>query len=192
MASSSSNVTLLLEQARTGDAAVLDDLLPLIYDELHRLARAQRRRLRPHETLNTTAIVHEAYLKLAGRDAASYQNRLHFFRVAARAMRDIVVDYARRKQALKRGGGTPDLSLDDVPPLPDIDVKEVLALHDALDRLEALDERQARVVELRYFVGLTIAETAEVLDISPASVKRDWAMARSWLFREMSAANSRQ
>lgn len=192
MASSSSNVTLLLEQARTGDAAVLDDLLPLIYDELHRLARAQRRRLRPHETLNTTAIVHEAYLKLAGRDAASYQNRLHFFRVAARAMRDIVVDYARRKQALKRGGGTPDLSLDDVPPLPDIDVKEVLALHDALDRLEALDERQARVVELRYFVGLTIAETAEVLDISPASVKRDWAMARSWLFREMSAANPRE
>ena len=192
MASSSSNVTLLLEQARAGDAAVLDDLLPLIYDEMHRLARAQRRRLRPHETLNTTAIVHEAYLKLAGRDAASYQNRLHFFRVAARAMRDIVVDYARRKQAAKRGGGAPDLSLDDVPPLPDIDAKEVLALHDALDRLEALDERQARVVELRYFVGLTIAETAEVLDISPASVKRDWATARSWLFREMSAANPRE
>ncbi|NBC19212.1 MAG: sigma-70 family RNA polymerase sigma factor [Bacteroidetes bacterium] len=190
MASSSSNVTLLLEQARAGDAAVLDDLLPLIYDELHRLARAQRRRLRPHETLNTTAIVHEAYLKLAGRDAASYQNRLHFFRVAARAMRDIVVDYARRKQAAKRGGDTPDLSLDDVPPLPDIDAKEVLALHDALDRLEALDARQARVVELRYFVGLTIAETAEVLDISPASVKRDWATARSWLFREI--ADSRQ
>lgn len=190
MASSSSNVTLLLEQARAGDAAVLDDLLPLIYDELHRLARAQRRRLRPHETLNTTAIVHEAYLKLAGRDAASYQNRLHFFRVAARAMRDIVVDYARRKQAAKRGGDTPDLSLDDVPPLPDIDAKEVLALHDALERLELMDARQARVVELRYFVGLTIAETAEVLDISPASVKRDWATARSWLFREI--ADSRQ
>jgi RNA polymerase sigma factor (TIGR02999 family) len=192
MASSSSHVTLLLEQARAGDTGVMDDLLPLLYDELRRLARAQRRRLRPHETLNTTAIVHEAYLKLTGRDGASYQNRLHFFRVAARAMRDIVVDYARRKQAAKRGGGTPDLSLDAAPPLPDIDAKEVLALHEALDRLEALDDRQARVVELRYFVGLTIAETAEVLGCSPATVKRDWTVARSWLFREMSEANPRQ
>ena len=191
MASSSSQVTLLLEQARSGDAAVLDDLLPLIYDELYRLARAQRRRLRSHETLNTTAIVHEAYLKLSGRDA-SWQDRVHFFRVAARAMRDIVVDYARRKQAAKRGGDAPDLSLDDVPPLPEVDAEEVLALHEVLERLEALDERQARVVELRYFVGLTIEETAEVLDLSPASVKRDWTTARSWLFREMSEANSRQ
>ena len=188
MAASSSDVTRLLEQARAGEAEVLDALLPLIYDELRRLAHAQRHRLRPHETLNTTALVHEAYLKLAGNEGLSWQNRIHFFRVAARAMRDIVVDYARRQQAAKRGGSTPDRSLSDLPPLPDVQAEEVLGLHEALSRLEAFDERQARVVELRYFVGLSIEETAEVLDVSPATVKRDWTTARAWLFRAMSEA----
>ena len=181
---SSRDITLLLEQARQGDASVLDHLLPLIYDELRRLARVQRR-VRPHETLNTTALVHEAYLKLAERDDASWENRLHFFRIAARAMRDVVVDYARRQQAAKRGGDRPALSLDALPPLPAVQPAEVLDLHDALERLETLDERQARIVELRYFMGLTIDETAEVLDVSPATVKRDWTLARAWLFHEM-------
>ncbi len=183
--SSSGDVTVLLEQALSGDEAALDTLLPLIYDELRRLAHAQRRRLRLHETLNTTALVHEAYLKLASKEELSWQSRIHFFRVAARAMRDIVVDYARQQQAAKRGGDTPDLSLDDLPPLPAVQADEVLGLHEALSRLEAFDERQARIVELRYFVGLTIEETGEVLDISPATVKRDWTSARAWLFHHM-------
>jgi RNA polymerase sigma factor (TIGR02999 family) len=182
---SSGDVTVLLEQARSGNAVALDALLPLIYDELHRLAHAQRQRQSAYNTLNTTALVHEAYLKLAGKDALSWQNRIHFFRVAARAMRDIVVDYARRQRAAKRGGTAPDLSLADLPPLPDMQTDEVLGLHDALDRLEVFDERQARIIELRYFVGLTIEETAEVLNLSPATVKRDWTTARAWLYREM-------
>lgn len=186
---SAGDVTVLLEQARSGDDAALDALLPLLYDELHRLAHAQRHRLRPHETLNTTALVHEAYLKLAGKDKLTWENRIHFFRVAARAMRDIVVDYARRQQAAKRGGEKPDLSLDNLPPLPAVQADEVLGLHEALERLETFDERQARIVELRYFVGLTIEETAEVLDISPATVKRDWTTARAWLFKAIRDAS---
>ena len=180
---------MLLQKAQTGEANVLGQLLPLIYDELHRIAHAQRRRLKPHETLNTTALVHEAYLKLVGSDR-DYQSRLHFLRIAARAMRDIVVDYARRQQAAKRGGRTPGFSLDDAPPLPEVEAEEVLALHEALERLETFDERQARIVELRYFVGLTIEETAEVLDISLATVKRDWTAARAWLYQQISASPS--
>jgi RNA polymerase sigma factor (TIGR02999 family) len=186
MPASSPDVPTLLSEARDG-APVLDDLLPLMYDELRRLARAQRRRLRPYETLNTTALVHEAYLKLAGRDRRSWNDRMHFFRVAARAMRDVVVDYARRQQAAKRGGDAPHVSLGALPPLAAVEPEEVLALHEALGHLEAVDARQARVVELRYFVGLTIDEAAEVLSISPATVKRDWTSARAWLFRHIHA-----
>jgi RNA polymerase sigma factor (TIGR02999 family) len=183
----SPDVTTLLQESRAGEP-VLDELLPLVYDELRRLARVQRARLRPYETLNTTALVHEAYLKLAGRNRASWTDRIHFFRIAARAMRDVLVDYARRQQAQKRGGDAPHVSLDDAPPLgglPDVEVDEVLAVNEALTRLETVDERQARVVELRYFVGLSIQETAEVLEVSPATVKRDWTSARAWLFREI-------
>lgn len=185
MSSTSQNVTVLLEQAQAGDNDAYQALLPLIYDELHRLAHAQRQRLKPYETLNTTALVHEAYLKLAGKEAPVWENRIHFLRVAARAMRDIMVDYARRQQAAKRGGEGPDLALDEAPPLYQVQSEEVLGLHEALKRLETFDERQARVVELRYFVGLTVEETAEVLDVSSATVKRDWTTARAWLFREM-------
>lgn len=179
-----SNVQALLAASRSGEP-VLDDLLPILYDELRRLAHAQRRRLRPYETLNTTAVVHEAYLKLAGREDASWEDRRHFFRIAARVMRDVIVDYARKQQAEKRGGDAADVPLDEAPPLPDLASEEVLALADALDRLRDLDARQAQVVELRYFVGLTIEETAEVLDVSPATVKRDWTSARAWLVRGM-------
>ena len=185
--STPSEVSALLQKARSGEP-VVDELVPLVYDELHRMARAQRRRLASHETLNTTAIVNEAYLKLACRDRddrapEAWQDRIHFFRVAARVMRDVVVDYARRKQSAKRGAGAPHLSLQDVPALPDIQADEVLALHEALDHLERIDERQARVVELRYFVGLDIEETAQVLEVSATTIKRDWTSARAWLYR---------
>ena len=181
---SSLDVTTLLGEARSGKP-VLDELLPLVYDELYRLAHVQRRRLPSSETLNTTALVHEAYLKLAGRENPSWQDRRHFFRIAARVMRDVLVDYARHKQALKRGGDVPHLSFEEEILHPELDTAEVLGVHEALNRLESIDERQAKVVGLRYFVGMSIEETAEVLDISPTTVKRDWTSARAWLFREL-------
>ena len=181
------DVTLLLDRARDGDATALDELLPLVYDELRRLARSQRHRGGAPETLNTTALVHEAYEKLARHDGG-WADRPHFFRVAARAIRQVIVDGARARRAAKRGGGVPDRPLDGLPlaaPLPD---DEALALDEALSRLALLDERQAEVVNLRYFVGLTVPEAAEVLGTSPATVKRDWTAARAWLHREMQRA----
>ena len=172
------------ENLRSG-MPILDDIVPVVYNELRRLAHVKRRQLRPYETINTTALVHEAYLKLAGSEAATWQNRTHFMRIAARAMRDVVVDYARKQQAQKRGGDAPHVSLHDLAPLPDVRVDEVLSLHDALDRLETIDARQARVVEMRYFVGMSVQETADALDVSPATVKRDWTSARAWLYRQM-------
>ena len=178
------DVTTLLEEARSGEP-VLDKILPLVYDELCSLAQSQRYHLGPPELLDSTALVHEAYLKLEGRDYTAWKDRRHFFRIAARVMRDIVVDHARRQRADKRGGSAPHVSLDDAPPLPDVKVEDVLGVHDLIERLEAIEPRQARVVELRYFVGFTINETAEVLDISPATVKRDWRSARAWLYSEL-------
>ena len=180
-----STITRLLSAWYGGDGVALDELMERVYGELQMIAAGYLRNERPDHTLEVSALVHEAYLRLLDQRPPAWQNRLHFFRVAARAMRDIVVDYARRQQAAKRGGDVPDLSLDDLPALPNVQANEVLGLHDALERLEAFDERQARIVELRYFVGLTIEETAQVLDISPATVKRDWTTARAWLFREM-------
>ncbi len=179
------DITRLLAALNAGDTGAMDRLLPLIYDELHRLAHWQRQRQHAHETLNTTALVHEAFLKLVRKDDASWQNRAHFFRIAARAMRDVLVDYARRQRAAKRGGDLPDSPLSDLDALPEVDTDEVLALHEALQRLEAVDPRQGQIVELRYFVGLTIPEAADVLGISAATVKRDWTAARAWLYREI-------
>ena len=180
------DVTRLLERLREGEAQAWDELLPLVYDELRRLSRGQRRKARPYETLNTTALVHEAYLKLAARDEpAPFQDRQHFFRVAARAMRDVAVDYARRQQAEKRGGGEAPVTLDEAIDSGEQRLSEVLAIEDALQGLEKLDARQAQVVELRYFAGFSIPETAEILGISPATVKREWAAARAWLYRAM-------
>ncbi len=161
------------------------EVLAALYAELRRQARILRARHVPFETLNSTAIVHEAYLKLSSRENLNLQSQEHFFRIAARAMRDVLVDYARYKQAEKRGGRAADTPLAEIGELPDIKDGEILAVHDALARLEAFDERIARVVELRYFVGLTIPETARVLGISPATVRRDWATGRAWLQRDM-------
>ena len=181
------DVTQLLALARDGDQRALGQVLPLVYDELRRLARSQRYRNGASATLNTTAVVHEAYEKLAHHDG-TYADRIHFFRVAARAIRQVLIDAARARKADKRGGGTPDVSLDDIALASPARADEALALDEALDRLALLDERQAQIVDLRYFVGLTVPETAEVLDLSPATVKRDWAAARAWLVREMQRA----
>ncbi|NNF57959.1 MAG: sigma-70 family RNA polymerase sigma factor [Rhodothermaceae bacterium] len=177
-------MTWLLAQVREGDTSALERLLPLVYQELHALAHRQRRRRGAAETLNTTALVHEAYEKLARQDAG-WHDRTHFFRVAAKAMRDVLVDYARQQQAAKRGGKHLHADLDETHLVAEERTDEVLALDEALNRLTALDARQGEVVELRYFVGLTIPETAEVLGLSPATIKREWTAARAWLHREM-------
>lgn len=185
--SPSQNVTALLEEVRDGRDGALDELLPLVYDELRALAHRQRLRQGAAETINTTALVHDAYEKLA-RAPGDWNDRAHFFRVAATAMRQVIVDYARAQRAAKRGGDRHAVPLDGVPLVAESRTDEVLALDEALGRLSALDARQGEVVTLRYFVGLTIPETAEVLGLSPATVKREWATARAWLHREMSHA----
>ncbi len=184
------DVTTLLRRVREDDAQAFDRLVPVVYDQLRALARGQRRRQGASETVNTTALVHEAYARLADRDAA-WADRQHFLRVAARAMRDVLVDYARSQRALKRGGPLPDRSLSDpaleeaLGALPPLRVEEILDLDAALDRLAALDPEQARLVELRYFTGLTIPEAAEILAMSPATAARRWTVARAWLYREL-------
>lgn len=184
-ASSRGEVTRLLLIWRHGDDEALNRLLPIVYDELRRLARSLMRRERQGHTLQPTALVHEAYLKLFDQRHATWENRAHFFGVAARAMREILVDHARRRGAAKRGGSALRLSLDDVEPTADAPSIDLVALHVALDRMAALDPGQARLVELRVFGGLTIDETAEVLDCSPATVTRQWRHAEAWLHREL-------
>jgi RNA polymerase sigma factor (TIGR02999 family) len=176
-------ITALLAALRAGDRSALDRLYPLVYAELRERAHGQLARFRPGDTLSTTALVHEAYLKLAGSVRQSYQDRVHFFAVASKAMRQILLDYARRAVAAKRGGseGRPaslDPALAPDPGRPE----ELLALDEALDRLAALDERLARIVELRFFGGLSVEETAEAVGASPRTVKRDWRKARAFLF----------
>ncbi|HLA62876.1 MAG TPA: ECF-type sigma factor [Rhodothermales bacterium] len=184
-------VTVLLDRARTGDAEALGRLVGQLYGELRAIAHAQRRRLGAADTVNTTAVVHEAYAKLdghAGGDGQAFADRTHFFRVAARAMRDVIVDYARAQRTAKRGGDGRPVSLDAVGPVAEpatLDPTEVLSLDAALRDLERFDPEGARVAELRYFGGLSVEETAEALDLSPATVKRRWAMARAWLYRRL-------
>ena len=190
------DVTVLLERAREGDGAAFQTLVGQIYGELRAIAHSQRRRLGASDTMNTTALVHEAYAKLNGSRGAerfpAYADRGHFFRVASRSMRDIIVDYARAQSAVKRGGPGRAASLDAVGTVVDrvsassFDAAEALALDAALDKLETVDSESARIVELRYFVGLTIEEAADVLELSPATVKRRWTVARAWLFRYLS------
>jgi RNA polymerase sigma factor (TIGR02999 family) len=181
-----SDVTSLLEAINQGDVQATRDLLPLVYDELRRLAASKLAHERPGQTLDATALVHEAYLRLVDQQRVSWQGRAHFFGLAAQAMRRILVDHARRRKAAKRGYQHAVTLDDDTPvgaaePPPD----EILAVDEALERLAALDPRQARLVELRYFAGFTIEEAAELLGVSPATAKRDWAMARAWLQREL-------
>ncbi|MEM6326265.1 MAG: ECF-type sigma factor [Bacteroidota bacterium] len=182
------DLTLLLSQAREGDANARERLARVVYEELRDLAQGQRRRHGSPETLNTTALVHEAYEKLSRRETA-WNDRRHYFRVAARAMRDVLVDAARAKQAAKRGGATPALSLDESwMQVADDEADDLVALHEALGQLDALHPRRAEVVELRYFVGLTIPETADVLGVSEPTVSRDWTAARAWLHRALAEA----
>jgi RNA polymerase sigma factor (TIGR02999 family) len=175
----------MLLRWRSGDEQALNQLMPLVYDELHRLAGRYLRRERPGHTLQTTALVHEAYLRLVDQTHPNWQNRAHFFGVAAQLMRRILVDYARTQQAAKRGSGVIRLTLDDAGMKAKEREAELLALDDALADLAAIDARQSRLVELRYFAGLNIEETAEVLGLSPATVKREWSSARAWLYNQL-------
>jgi RNA polymerase sigma factor (TIGR02999 family) len=172
---------------RTADAEALNTVLPLIYDELRRLARHQLRQQRPNHTLQTTALVHEAYLRLAGGKSLVVENRMHFLGIAGQLMRWILVDYERKRRTRKRGSGFTNLSLDETLAGGSLNAPRVdlLALDSALYRLAKLDEQQSRIIELRYFAGLSIEDTAEFLGISPATVKRSWTSARAWLLREM-------
>jgi RNA polymerase sigma factor (TIGR02999 family) len=182
---SSSQVSKLLVNWRRGDQGAREALIPLVYNELRRLARLHLRRERPDHTLQSAALVHEAYLRLIRQDHPQWQNRAHFFGVAAQLMRHILVDHASNRAAAKRGAGAPRLSLDEEVALPQARDVDIVALDDALNQLAALDPQQSRVVELRFFGGLSIEETSVVLGISPATVKREWATARAWLQREM-------
>lgn len=185
-------ITHLLEGWRAGDRKALDELLPLVYKELRRLAHFQLRNERPDHTLQSTALVNEAYLRLVGMNSPQWEGRSHFLAIAAQLMRQILVDYARRHRAKKRGGQVETLSLDDTGCFEqgksrDIDV---VILDDALQTLAKIDPRKAQVVELRFFGGLNFEETAEVLKVSSITVKRDWSTARAWLHREMSRGRS--
>ena len=182
------DVTQLLHAAHGGDQEALNRLFPLVYEELHRRAHQQRYRWHGNDTLNTTALVHETYLKLINQGEVRWNSRAHFFAVAAKAMRHILINYAERQQAAKRGGNHTKLPADGVPLVADDAIDELVALNDALERLEQVSERQCRVVECRFFAGLPIEETATALDISPATVKRDWQQASAWLYRALSEA----
>lgn len=181
----SEQVTSLLLRWRGGDKAALDALMPLVYDELRRLARHYLQRERADHTLQSTALVHEAYARLIGQNSPDWQNRAHFFGVAAQLMRQILVDYARSHRAAKRGGSVCKLPLDDADSHASKADIDVIALDDALQSLAKLDPQQSRVVELRFFAGLSIEDTSEVLGLSPSTVKRDWNTARVWLYREL-------
>ena len=174
-----------LDEARLGRKAAMDALLPLVYTELRRVARASMRRERPGRTLQPTALVHEAYVRLLHEQHVSWENRAHFCAIAAHSMRQILVEHARARNALKRGGKGERLTLDErlvAAPSPPVDVE---ALDEALTHLASADARRARVVELKYFGGMTVEEIGEVLQLSPATVKRDWSFARAWLHREL-------
>jgi RNA polymerase sigma factor (TIGR02999 family) len=178
-------VSELLVRWRGGDATALDSLIPILYGELRKLARAYLRRERPNHTLQSAALVHEAYLRLAGSTSANWQNRAHFFGVAARLMREILVDHARGRGAAKRGAGASEITLSEALSIPQERNVDLVLLDDALRRLALLDERQCRIVELRFFAGLSIEDTSEALGISAATVSREWTTARLWLRREI-------
>jgi RNA polymerase sigma factor (TIGR02999 family) len=188
------DTTRRLARIRNGDAAAVDELFALVYDELRGLARAQRRRWEGDHTLNTTVLVHEAYLRLVDQTSPEWRDRAHFMAVAARAMRHILIDYARQRQAQKRGGARERLSLDEIEAsLAGADPSEardeaLLALDASLERLARESERQSRIVECRFFGGMTIEETAEAVGVSPATVKRASTAAQAWLYRDLRAA----
>ena len=172
----------LLAEARHGDRGALDQLMPVLYEELRRLAKRHMLRQSPGHTLQTTDLVNQAYLRLVNVQGAQWKDRLHFLSVASRAMRSVLVDHARRRRYAKRGGARVRVSLEDAAMVSEQPGAEVIAVHEALNRLALLDQRKSQIVELRYFGGLTIEETAEVLDISRETVNREWNKARAWLY----------
>lgn len=187
--SDSPDVTQLLQGLREGDE-VVDALFDRVYEELHDLAHRQLHRLRPGQTLNTTALVHEAYLKLVNQSEADWEDRTHFFAVAATAMRHIIINYARKQSADKRGGDAEHVDFDERVMAPQESAEALITVDRALDRLEERDERMAKVVELRFFGGMTQKESASILDVSTRTVRRDWKAAKAWLSRALSEASS--
>jgi len=185
MDASGADVTTLLNRLADGDQEAAAQLVPLIYEELRRLAAQRLQHERPGHTLQATALVHEVYLKLAGQPNARWQNRVQFFTVASQLMRRILVDYARNQQRIRRGGMQERVSLNQVVLIAPDRTDELLAVHESLSRLEKLNSRQGRIVELRYFGGLTLDETAEVLRVSPKTVMREWNFAKAWLYGEL-------
>jgi RNA polymerase sigma factor (TIGR02999 family) len=182
----SHNLTQMLREWGEGDAKVLDSLMPLVYEELRRQASRYLRKERANHTLQTTALIHEAYIKLIDQKSVEWQNRSHFFAIASVAMRRILVDYARERHREKRGGSAENLALDEALQISsDERSVDLIALDEALNRLAKLDKRQAKVVELRYFSGLSIDETAEILGVSNATVRLDWNLAKAWLKQEI-------
>ena len=180
-------VTRLLQDASAGNREALDKLLPLVYEELRRLAHSYLARERPDHTLQTTALVHEAYVKLSDQRSVNWENRAQFFAISAQAMRRILLDNARRHTAAKRGSGGQRVSLEEVATLSSNAANEsLIALDEALQRLATIDAEQSKIIELRYFGGLTIEETAQVLQISPSTVQREWTIARAWLYKAIS------
>ena len=182
-------LTQLLIAWGNGDKAALDSLMPIVYDELRRLARHHLRRERAGHTLQTTALVNQAYLRLVDQRKVQWQNRAHFFALSAQLMRRILLDHARRRHQAKRGGDAVRVSLDESAIVTGERDAQLIALDDALRRLEEVDERKSKVVELRFFGGLNIDETAEAMRISPATVRREWSMAKAWLYREINGEN---
>jgi RNA polymerase sigma-70 factor, ECF subfamily len=187
--SSSAEITGLLLDWSEGDVKALDELLPLVEKELHRLAHYQLRRMNPGNTLQTTALINETYLRLINQNKVRWQNRAHFFGIAATLMRRIILNYLRDQKRLKRGGGGVQISLSEVSLVSPEKTGELLALDEALDKLARFDERKSRVIELRFFGGLSVEETAEVLKVSPITVMRDWNLAKAWLAREIRNEN---
>ena len=187
--SAAHSVTELLEQWNHGDREALDKLMPLIYEELRKMARRYMNQQKPGHTLQTTALIHEAYLRMVKQKEKHFQNRAHFFGVAAQAMRQILVDYARARHTTKRGGHARPVSLEEAALVTQERAGELIAFDEALQELATLSERQGRVVELRYFGGLSVEETATVLEVSPETVMRDWTMAKTWLHRALSPAS---
>ena len=184
-------ITQLLQDWRRGDEAAPERLLPVVYSHLHRMAGNHMRGERGGHVLQTTALIHEAWMRLAGESGIDWQNRVHFFAVAAQTMRRILVDFARREKRAKRGGVHPHVELSEAAAVGEQDVDEVLALDEALTRLERVDARKVRVIELRFFGGMSVEEVAELLGVSSNTVIRDWSLARAWLRQELQAASAR-
>jgi len=178
-----SELTNLLDDWKHGDPSALEKLTPLIYDELRRIAHRYARRERNGHTLQTTALINEAYVRLAGNESPDWQNRQHFFAVTAQVMRHILIDHARRRQALKHGGGGQQVSLSEAKAMTNERAAELIALNEALEELAAFDTRKSQVVQLRFFGGLSLEETAEVLGVSLMTVRRDWRAAKAWLYK---------